>query len=447
MASHRVLLVGCLLVGVGAVSCSQAPGPTKHDPIEVRAIFALTGPTSEIGVSYSKGILDALRDANADGGILGRPVVMEHIDYKYDGPTAVAVYNDWKSDAGAWPKVSTIFGWGTNGTVELAGETAHDQKPFISASYAGTIGSPAPVTKSVNLPDGTVHSVNSTGAPYNFYAGTDYSTSIRLALDFAKQRGAFKVAFAYCSAGYCTEPIPAGKVYADALRLTNTGDLGPTPGDLRVELTDTQDQVDTKVRAFFDKHPDTEWLWVGNTRKTAVYIAKAVHAARPNVKLIVNVFGFDEAVYAECGGDCVDRSGEGGGAVFGVIPFAAYGDLRYPGMEEVLRIHDAYRRTDEEDLALYSDLRYVQGYVSFAVWRRAVERVIGDGQEINGPNIKAALESFSSIDTGGLTAPISFTATDHRPNSKARIYSINSFGKLEYQDERSITLLPEWLGW
>jgi branched-chain amino acid transport system substrate-binding protein len=431
-----------------AVGCGQKPqGPPVAEPIEIRALFALTGTTSEIGVPYSRGFLDALRDVNADGGILGRRINYEMVDYRYDGPTAIALYEQWRSDAGTWAKVVSVFGSGTTGTVELVDTTAREQKPFISASYAATISSPAPIERKVTLPDGGFNEVRTKGAPYNFHAGTDYSTSIRIAIDFAIRRGAQNVAFAYCSGSYCTDPILAGKSFANQRGLANPGDQGSTPGDLRVELTDSQTQVDAKVRDFFALHPKTEWLWVGNTRKSAVAIIKAVHAIRPEVRIIVNVFGFDESMYDDCLEACVDRTESGGGAVYGVLPFAAFGDLAAPGMDEVLRIHAAYRRIDGEGAGLYNDVRYVQGFVSFLLWRMAAERVLAQDEALSGASIKTALETFSGVDTGGLTAPLTLSPGDHRPTAGARIYAINEFGKLAFQDRLSLTLLPEWLGW
>ena len=49
---------------------------------------------------------------------------------------------------------------------------------------------------------------------------------------------------------------------------------------------------------------------------------------------------------------------------------------------------------------------------------------------LDGPSVKAALETIKDFDTGGLTAPVTFTPTDHRPNTTLNINKIDSEGKI-----------------
>jgi branched-chain amino acid transport system substrate-binding protein len=65
-----------------------------------------------------------------------------------------------------------------------------------------------------------------------------------------------------------------------------------------------------------------------------------------------------------------------------------------------------------------------------------------------GEDLKNALETFRSLDTGGLTAgPITFTSTDHRPQSTENIYKIDSAGQLAFVNGYSIQIVPQWLGY
>jgi len=41
-----------------------------------------------------------------------------------------------------------------------------------------------------------------------------------------------------------------------------------------------------------------------------------------------------------------------------------------------------------------------------------------------GENIKAALEGIQNFDTGGVTSPISFSATSHRGSNSLRLYQV-----------------------
>jgi len=441
-----------LLSYAGCSGGTETPdASTEKGSIYVKGLFDLTGATSDVGNSYHKGILDSIREVNSKGGIKGYKIEIEWKDYAYKADKAVAFYDEWKKDSAKWSKVVSIFGWGTGDSVSLSPTVAKDKIPYISASYAGSLGSPKPVTKSVDLPDGKKHEVATKGAPYNFFAGADYSTSIRLAMQFIKNSGGKKVIFAYCSVGYCTDPIPAGKTYAKKLGLE-------IAEDLKVELSysgkDTKEELTKAVEAYLAKNSfkedDKVWVWSGNTIKTAVFTVQALaksDKAPKNIKIISNVWGFDETATKRCkdgwsGKDnpCTDR-------FFGIMPFASFGDLAFPGMKDLMVLHKKSRELDKEDKGLYADVRYVQGYVSFYIWRKAVEKLIDEKKEITGPNIKEAFESFTKLSTGGLTFPLSFSASDHRPSSGTLIYSVKSDEKLDYKGEESIKLSEDWKGW
>ena len=47
--------------------------------------------------------------------------------------------------------------------------------------------------------------------------------------------------------------------------------------------------------------------------------------------------------------------------------------------------------------ATWKNIRYVQGYVSFYVFRKGVEKLIDEKKEITGKNLKAAYESFRNL--------------------------------------------------
>ncbi len=65
--------------------------------------------------------------------------------------------------------------------------------------------------------------------------------------------------------------------------------------------------------------------------------------------------------------------------------------------------------------------------------------------ELTGPGIKKALESLKDFDTEGLTAPITFTSDDHRPNMSAKVYEFGD-GKMIYKTTIELPRKKEWLG-
>jgi branched-chain amino acid transport system substrate-binding protein len=46
--------------------------------------------------------------------------------------------------------------------------------------------------------------------------------------------------------------------------------------------------------------------------------------------------------------------------------------------------------------------------------------------ELTGENIKTSLESLSGFETGGVTQPISFSATDHRGSKSLRLFQVQN---------------------
>jgi branched-chain amino acid transport system substrate-binding protein len=53
-----------------------------------------------------------------------------------------------------------------------------------------------------------------------------------------------------------------------------------------------------------------------------------------------------------------------------------------------------------------------------------IRKVIADGKEITGENIKAALETITAFSTGGVTSDITFTADSHRGNTALKLYKV-----------------------
>ncbi|MEA2039023.1 MAG: ABC transporter substrate-binding protein, partial [Thermodesulfobacteriota bacterium] len=51
------------------------------------------------------------------------------------------------------------------------------------------------------------------------------------------------------------------------------------------------------------------------------------------------------------------------------------------------------------------------------------------GDDLTGPGIKKALESFRDFDPMGLSSPVTYTSESHKPCSSLRIYQVKG-GKL-----------------
>jgi len=71
-------------------------------------------------------------------------------------------------------------------------------------------------------------------------------------------------------------------------------------------------------------------------------------------------------------------------------------------------------------------LLYGQGWWMMAIFFEGIRATAAAGNELTGENIRAAFESMQDFDTGGVTMPISFSATDHRGMTSMRIYRVEA---------------------
>ena len=93
------------------------------------AIFDLTGPTSDVGTTYTEGIRYYDDWLNENGGVDGQPVELLFQDYGYRVDQAEQLYSQFVQEGAV-----AFMGWGTGDTEALRGRVAQDQVPFMSAS-------------------------------------------------------------------------------------------------------------------------------------------------------------------------------------------------------------------------------------------------------------------------------------------------------------------------
>jgi branched-chain amino acid transport system substrate-binding protein len=363
-----------ILLGVGIAPAA--------DTIKIGGIFDITGATSDVGADYAVAAKDAVAYINANGGINGKKLEMVANDYAYKIPDAVNLYKTYKDDG-----IFLIQGWGTGDTNALKEMTNADQIIYMSASYDTGISDPSKT-------------------PYNFFVGTSYGDSIRAAMQFVKdtwtdKSRAPKVVFIYPDHPYGKNPIPAGKEMAKALGF----EIGPDQ-DVSLKATEAVSQL-TEMKKF---NPD--YAWIGGTVASTAVIVKDAAKLGLTTKFLINVWGFNENLVKLAGDAAKER-------VYGMVPFTMYGD-DVPGMKPILEIH---KKNHPNDTHIQP---YVQGWTSMMVMWEAMKRA----KTMDSAGVKAALETLKDFDTGGLSAPITFTSTDHRPNTSLRIMTVNKDGKI-----------------
>jgi hypothetical protein len=341
-------------------------------------------------------------------------------------------------------------------TQALGPLAADDHKVVLSTAFAGELA--APVATSVDVAGPSLGGAfteasvlirkQSPGYGNVFFQGTDYSTAARVAASFAWRQGARRMAYFYCSTStFCTDPVDGAKTFLKMLGGTRIG------RDLFIELGDDAATIERKVLQFFQQerlhkaaHPDyqiADWIWFGNTSANTAALGRAISKAKEQyglpIHLIGNSWSVDETLYARCGDACVG---------FNVVqPYALFGDLTMAGTARLLADHAAYRKLDGEPAEAYRTVQYVYGRVAVGTWKLAVERLLDQRTPVTGPNLRAMLETFHNVDIEGF-ATIGYTATDHRPQSGARVTQLGPHGRMEpIGQPMALSLQSGWLGW
>ena len=380
-----------------AVASFLFSGVALAADIKVGHLADLTGPTSSVGLPYAKGVQDYKNYVNAHGGINGKMIDMQMFDYAYDKNKAINQYKKYVED-----KVVAIQGWGTGDTEALTGFLAADKIPYLSASYSAHLTDPK-------------------DAPYNFFIAADYTTQLRVGLKYIKDnwkgKGTPKLVFIYPNHPYGIAPIKGGKEYAKEIGFVGSAILGDEDVSLKA--------IEANSQMLSVKNKGADFAWIGGTTPSTAVILKDAKKLGLKTKFLVNLWGNDE--------DLVKMAGDAADGTLGLQAAAVYGD-DVPGMKLIKEV------TKGE----HQNTHYVRGWVSMMVLCEALKIADKKGQ-LNGPGVKAALETFKDFDTGGLTSKITFTPSDHRPNMSAKIYEYQK-GKLVYKTTIELPRKAEWLG-
>ncbi|HEY5676860.1 MAG TPA: ABC transporter substrate-binding protein [Myxococcales bacterium] len=387
-------LIRAALFAVCVAASAQA------QEIKVGGIFDLTGITSDVGKPFAQGVRDGVQWTNENGGINGKKIRLVDVDYGYKIPEAVAAYKRMIGDE----KVVMINGWGTGDTEGLKAQVNQDKVPYLSASFSGHLTDPAKT-------------------PYNFFVAPSYSDQLRAWLHWVKDDWKDKsrnpkVAFFYGDNAYGKAPIEAGRRYCK--------DIGVDLVDEEIVPGAFQDATSQLLNM---KQKGADYAYINVTTTGVSTILRDAKKLGLNTKFGSNPYGFSEALplvakeYAE--------------GVTGVMPHVPFGE-NVPGMK---RLEDFHKKNHPNDT---HDALYVRGWSYVLVWTEALRRADKAGA-LTGEGVKAALETFKDFDLGGLTNPVTYTSSDHRPSTKTAIYQIKG-GKLVKVKEYDMPRKAEWLG-
>ncbi len=407
----HVLAAAVLTLGAGAAGAA--------DPIFIGHLADYTGATSDVGKPYGQGVADALEYINKNGGIAGRQLKYETVDYSYNAPRAIATYKKWTGT----DKMVAAQGWGTADTEALVAFVANDKVPFYSASYSGHLTDPAG--------KGT-H--GSKAAPYNFFYGPSYTDGCRALVQWAaadaKKKNLAKPKFVHMGDNhpYPNAPKAACGEYAkeSGFEVMQPIQYSLKPGDFKAQCLSL-------------KESGAHYAFLANTGGSTISLLKSCETVGVSTQFMGNVWAMDENALA--------AAGEAANGTLFVVGGADW-KSEAPGMKTVREISKVSDPSGKE----YRAVHYMRGVCSVFFMRDAMADAAKAG-EITGPNIKAAMEKMKDhvpAELQGVCIPSTWTPEDHRGTTKVFIYQANAKGSqqsIAKVGEAEIPRKPEWLGW
>jgi branched-chain amino acid transport system substrate-binding protein len=402
----------------GAALCALAVPALAADGIPVGHIADLTGATSSVGKPYGAGIADAMKYINANGGVAGKKLEFETIDYAYEVPRAMSTYKKLTSDQ----KVVAIQGWGTSDTEALTASVAKDMIPYFSASYSGHLTDPQGKT-------------SAKASPYNFFYGPSYSDGCRglvqwAAADWKKKGGAAKPKFVHMGDNhpYPNAPKQACGAYAKEMGF-----------DVLQEIQYSLKPGDFKAQCLSLKESAANYAYLANTSGSTISLLKSCETVGVSAQFMGNIWGMDEPSL-KTAGDAAD------GMVWTVA--AATWNDDTPGMKLVREIS----KVSDPSGAEARPVHYIRAVCSVFYMKEAMEAAAKAGP-LTGPSIKAAMyqkKDWVPAGLEGVCLPSTWQADDHRGTTKVMVYQAKTKGgaigmtKIFTAD---IERRKEWLGW
>ena len=422
MMTGAVLAAGALLSLATTVVVAQG--------ISIGHLADFSGPTADVGGPYGQGVADAIAYINKQGGVGGKKLEHETVDYSYQVPRAISTYKNWSG------RVVAIQGWGTADTEALVGFVTKDKIPYFSASYAATLTDPAGGSKADKA------------TPYNFFYGPSYSDAARglvqwAAEDWKRKGGPGKPKYVHMGANhpYPNSPKAAAEEYARELgfEVLPPIQFALTPGDYTAQCLTL-------------RQSGAQYAYLGNTAGSNISILKACQTVGVQVQFLGNVWGMDE--------NAMKAAGSAANNVVYPVRTSAIWTDKAPG---IALMREISKMSDPSGTA-YRASHYLAAVCATLYMKEAMEWAAANGG-VTGENIRKGMyarPNWTPKGTEGVCKPSTWTAQDHRSLLQLDLYRAEVkdapdapiaelVAKGTIQMRRIATIdLPrkkDWLGW
>ena len=348
-----------MALGAATVMAASLPAQAQQDEIVIGGSIPLTGVFAFAGIAIEAGMTDYIKYVNDNGGINGRTLRLAYEDTGYQVDQSVAVFNRLNSQN----DMTFYYGDSTGCSRTINSELNRSGDMIMAgASFASEINDPE-------------------AFPLQFMAGPDYTemTSILLEYIAAEQPGA-RVMLVNSDTEFGRDPIEGTQARAAELGLEIVETIITPPGSV---------DVSTEILKMRRARPDYA-IFHGYIFAPIPEFLSQARQLGLDTKFMGTFWSMDNSLWASVG--------EEADGFMGVMPYRYYYDTEDAPMLDYIRsVRPEYQSTG-----------YMQGFLTAMLFAEAAKRALDAGQELNGANLKAALNSIEDFDTGGLIGvPIS----------------------------------------
>lgn len=364
-----VILLTLLAAGLSA---AEDRGVTK-DKITLGLVLVKTGPVAALGLPNGQGMVDYMNYLNEKGGINGRKIEVIWEDDQFEAPKSVAavkklIHRD---------NVLTILT--TGGTNQTIANLDNINKYKI-----------------VNIPNALADEFFKPLQPYIFAMGATYEAQYQCIVDYIAEDMKVKdprIGVVYAKKEYGKKGLDAIKERAAKYNIPVVAELVLPTG-----------AVDASSQVLALQKENANIVITCDVMPPVITFLKTAQ----KYDYWPLVFGFnwatDDALVKACG--------EAAKNYIGANFVGAWND-ETPGIKLVREL----AKKNDRQIQLTS--LYINGVGVAWLFGEAIKRA---GQNLNPDTLKAAMETLSNYDTGGVFPPVNFTPTSHAPAEMVKLF-------------------------
>jgi branched-chain amino acid transport system substrate-binding protein len=354
---HVPRLIPWLGAAIAAAAMAVTPvasAQAQANEIVIGGSIPMTGVFAFAGIGIHAGIGDYVKIINDQGGIKGRKLryVPEDTAYKVDVSVAAFKKITSQNQVHLYYGDSTGFSKTINPELNRMGSIM-----MAGASFATELNDPAKY-------------------PNQFLVGPDYTEMFGILLrHIAKEKPGAKVAFVFSDTEFGRDPIARSKDLAQKLGLSVPIELMTAPGSV---------DVSTEVIKLRRADPDYT-IFHGYVLAPIPEFVTQAKSMGMKTKFMGTFWTMDNST--------VMKMGDAADGFMGVMPYRYYYDTsaKAPMLDKIRQMRPEYQSN-----------AYMQGFLAAMLFTEAAKRTLDAGKELNGPNLKAALNTIRNFDTGGL---------------------------------------------